>query len=195
MRRRSVVRTGVSSIALAAMRGLAVLAGVSVSLPRARATAQPGPLEAAADALGVNEIKTVQFIASGTNFTVGQNFTPDDPWPPVRVKSYNVLINYDTGNVEFYGGVKAVDDLPVALPKLVHCHLKDKHGEGRVWDFPAIGEGHVDFKRVLDIMAKGGFTGPMSVEIEFKGDPWPPLAEVNRAMKASHDKLASLGLS
>jgi len=67
--------------------------------------------------------------------------------------------------------------------------------KGRVWDFPAIGEGHVDFKRVLDIMAKGGFNGPMSVEIEFKGDPWPPLAEVNRAMKASHDKLASLGLS
>jgi hypothetical protein len=34
----------------------------------------------------------------------------------------------------------------------------------------------------------------MSVEIEFKGEPWPPLAEVNRSMKASYDKLASLGL-
>jgi L-ribulose-5-phosphate 3-epimerase len=112
-----------------------------------------------------------------------------------RIARKNVLINYDTANVEFYGGVKAVDDLPAALPKLVHCHLKDKRGEGRVWDFPAIGEGHVDFKRVLDLMAQGGFSGPMSVEIEFKGDPWPPLAEVNRAMKASYDKLASLGMS
>ena len=44
-------------------------------------------------------------------------------------------------------GSRPVDDLPVALPKLVHCHLKDKRGEGRVWDFPAIGEGHIDFKR------------------------------------------------
>jgi hypothetical protein len=35
----------------------------------------------------------------------------------------------------------------------------------------------------------------MSVEVEFAGEPWPPLAEVNRAMKASRDKLASLGLS
>jgi L-ribulose-5-phosphate 3-epimerase len=112
-----------------------------------------------------------------------------------RIGRPNVLINYDTANVEFYAGVKAVDDLPIALPKLVHVHLKDMRGQGRVWDFPAIGEGHVDFKRVLDIMAKGGFTGPMSVEIEFTGDPWPPLAEVDRAMKASHDKLASLGLS
>ena len=44
-------------------------------------------------------------------------------------------------------------------------------------------------------MEKGGFMGPLSVEIEFLGDPWPPLKEVNRAMKASHDKLTSLGLS
>jgi hypothetical protein len=33
------------------------------------------------------------------------------------------------------------------------------------------------------------------VEIEFLGDPWPPPKEFNRAMRASHDKLASLGLS
>ena len=52
-----------------------------MSFARAHATPQPGPLEAAADALAVNKIKTLQFIASGTNFTVGQIFTPDDPWP------------------------------------------------------------------------------------------------------------------
>jgi hypothetical protein len=51
------------------------------------------------------------------------------------------------------------------------------------------------FKAVLDTMDKGGFKGPLSVEIEFRGDPWPPLTEVNRAMKASYDKLTSLGLS
>jgi len=77
----------------------------------------------------------------------------------------------------------------------VHVHLKDKLGEGKVWNFPAIGEGDIDFARVLGILDKGGYTGPVSVEIEFVGEPWPPLAEVNRAMRASHDKLASLGLS
>jgi L-ribulose-5-phosphate 3-epimerase len=112
-----------------------------------------------------------------------------------RIGRKNVLINYDTANVEFYGGVKAVDDLPAALSKLVHCHLKDKRGEGRLWDFPAIGKGHVDFKKVLGIMRKGGFEGPMSVEIEFKGEPWPPLADVNKAMKASYKALSVLGLS
>jgi glyoxylase-like metal-dependent hydrolase (beta-lactamase superfamily II) len=100
MRRRPVLLAGVSCMAFAAMRGLAVLAGVSVRLPLARAAPHPGALEAAADALGVNEIKTLQFIASGTNFTVGQNFTPNDPWPPVPVKSYKVLINYETGSMQ-----------------------------------------------------------------------------------------------
>jgi L-ribulose-5-phosphate 3-epimerase len=112
-----------------------------------------------------------------------------------RIGRANVLINYDTANVEFYGGVKAVDDLPEALPKLVHCHLKDKRGEGRIWDFPAIGDGHVDFARLLQMMAEGGFNGPMSVEVEFDGKEWPPLAEVHRAMKTSYDRLVSLGLS
>ncbi|MEO8668801.1 MAG: sugar phosphate isomerase/epimerase family protein [Bauldia sp.] len=112
-----------------------------------------------------------------------------------RINRKNVLINYDTANAEFYGGVDPVADLKKALPKLVHCHLKDKKGEGRVWNFPAIGKGHIDFKAVLNTMRKGGFTGPLSVEIEFLGDPWPSLAEVNKAMKASYKKLASLGLS
>ena len=112
-----------------------------------------------------------------------------------RIGRPNVLINYDTANVEFYGGVRAVDDLRAALPKLVHAHLKDKRGEGRIWDFPAIGEGHVDFKEVLGILERGGYTGPLSVEIEFTGEPWPPFAEVNRAMKASRDALVALGLS
>ncbi|MCB1496779.1 MAG: sugar phosphate isomerase/epimerase [Bauldia sp.] len=112
-----------------------------------------------------------------------------------RIGRPNVLINYDTANVEFYGDVKAVDDLPIALPKMVHCHLKDKRGEGRVWDFPGIGDGDIDFARILGIIEKGGYEGPLSVEIEFLGEPWPALEEVNRSMKASHDRLAALGLS
>lgn len=112
-----------------------------------------------------------------------------------KINRKNVRINYDTANVTFYSGVLAVDDLPLAIPYMVHCHLKDHIGGAREWNFPAVGEGQIDFKRVLDIMEQGGYTGPLSVEIEFTGDPWPPLAEVNRAMKSAYQHLASLGLS
>jgi Metallo-beta-lactamase superfamily len=57
-------------------------------------------LKSAAEALGVEYIKTLQFIASGATFTVGQNFTPNDPWPRVTLKRYTALINYETGSMQ-----------------------------------------------------------------------------------------------
>ena len=107
----------------------------------------------------------------------------------------SIRVNYDTANCEFYGDVAAVDDLPSIAPFLVHVHLKDKVGGPGVWDFPAPGSGHVDFARLLEVLGEAGYDGPYSVEIEFKGEPWPPLDEVTAAMTSSYRHLASLGLS
>jgi glyoxylase-like metal-dependent hydrolase (beta-lactamase superfamily II) len=60
---------------------------------------QPDPLKAAADALGVASIKTLQFSGSGANFSVGQNYTAGEPWPRVTVKSFTALVNYDTASM------------------------------------------------------------------------------------------------
>ena len=56
--------------------------------------ATPTELDDAVRTLGVDAIKTLQFSASGATFTVGQNFTPNDPWPRVKVTSYTALIDY-----------------------------------------------------------------------------------------------------
>lgn len=112
-----------------------------------------------------------------------------------QIKRKNVRINYDTANVEFYSGTQAKDDLEYALPYMVFCHLKDTVGGQGVWNFPAIGKGHVNFKPLLGMMKRGGYTGPLSVEIEFQGEPWPSLRAVNAAMKQSYQHLAALGLS
>jgi L-ribulose-5-phosphate 3-epimerase len=106
----------------------------------------------------------------------------------------NVLINYDTANCEFYGDTAAADEMAVVAPYLVHVHLKDKRGSGRLWDFPAVGEGHVAFNRILEILAQAGYANPFGVEIEFQGEPWPPLAEVHRSVAASYANLSKLGL-
>src|SRR5581483_9521948 len=87
----------------------------------------------------------------------------------------NIRLNYDTANVEFWGGSRAEEDLQYALPYLVHCHLKDTVGGYRVWNFPAIGKGSLDFKKLLAQFKRGGYTGPYTVEIEFQGEPWPSL--------------------
>jgi glyoxylase-like metal-dependent hydrolase (beta-lactamase superfamily II) len=61
---------------------------------------QPDPLTVAARSLGANNIRTLQFTGTGATFTVGQNFTPADPWPRVAVKSYTARIDYGNGRME-----------------------------------------------------------------------------------------------
>ena len=107
----------------------------------------------------------------------------------------SVKVNYDTANVEFYSGDRAVDDLEAIAPHLAHVHLKDTAGGKGVWDFGAIGSGTVDFQRVLEILERAGYTGPLSVELEFQGEPWPPLEEVDESMRRSYEHLSRLGLS
>lgn len=106
----------------------------------------------------------------------------------------NVGINYDTANCIFYGGVQAVDDLRVTAPYLVHVHLKDKIGGKKEWNFPAIGEGEVDFAAIFALLEEIGYSGPLSVEIEFQGEPFPSLEEVNRSMAVSYRTLHGLGV-
>jgi hypothetical protein len=81
------------------MRKLLTLVAVCILPLGAAAPPQTDAVKSAADALGAANIKTLQFTASGANFSVGQNFTPAEPWPRVTVKSYTALINYDTGSM------------------------------------------------------------------------------------------------
>lgn len=110
-----------------------------------------------------------------------------------EIDEENVRITYDTANCEFYGGVKAAEDIESVLPYLRHVHVKDKAGAQDEWNFPAVGEGNVDFARVLEVLRNGGYDGSLSVEIEFQGEPWPPVEEVHRSMKSAYDELRRLG--
>ena len=105
-----------------------------------------------------------------------------------------IRVNYDTANVEYYSGDRAVDDLPFVAASVGHVHLKDTVGGKGVWNFPPLGGGTVDFSRILTILRQAKYAGPLSVELEFRGEPWPPLPEVNDAMRRSRDYLRRLGL-
>lgn len=74
------------------------IAGV-LALTPASSAQESGAIGRAADALGAASIRTLQFTGSGANFSVGQNFTPKEPWPSVTVRNYTASINYDTGGM------------------------------------------------------------------------------------------------
>lgn len=109
-----------------------------------------------------------------------------------QIGSPAVRVKYDTGNSEFYGGVAAVDDIHHVADMLVNIDAKDKIGPKGEWKFPAPGEGHIDWPRLIGILHENGYGGPLTVEIEFEGEPWPPLEEVTRAMRSAREMLTSL---
>jgi glyoxylase-like metal-dependent hydrolase (beta-lactamase superfamily II) len=56
-------------------------------------------LDAVARALGAGGLRSVQITGSGANFAVGQNYTPEAPWPRFNVKSFTRMVNYDTASL------------------------------------------------------------------------------------------------
>lgn len=109
------------------------------------------------------------------------------------VDSPLVKINYDTANAIFYGGVDVARDLEECLDQVAYMHLKDKAGEQKEWNFPALGEGYVDFPRIFEIMERAKNGCPFSVEIEFTKEGPKDLEEINRAVKKSADYLRQAG--
>lgn len=103
-----------------------------------------------------------------------------------------VKINYDTANVIFYGNMFPYDDLEASVNYVDFVHLKDKLGAYNEWNFPAIGDGEIDFAKVLAILKKGNYQGPISVELEFTPEGPANLQEVNDAVKKSYHYLTKL---
>ncbi|WP_462410763.1 sugar phosphate isomerase/epimerase family protein [Neobacillus sp. Marseille-QA0830] len=103
-----------------------------------------------------------------------------------------VKINYDTANVIFYANRLPYDDLEISVDYVEFMHLKDKLGAYHEWNFPAIGEGSLDFQRIFSTLKKADYQGPISVEIEFTPAGPANLEEVNDSVKKSFRYLSKL---
>lgn len=109
------------------------------------------------------------------------------------VNNPRVKINYDTANAVFYGGVDVTEDLKNCVDEVAYMHLKDKAGEQKEWNFPALGEGELDFPAVFEVLKEAGNNCPFSVEIEFTQEGPRDLAQVNEAVKTSAQYLKQAG--
>ena len=105
----------------------------------------------------------------------------------------NVLINYDTANCVFYGGVEAADDighhraLPRARSPQGHAR-RDGSGTSRR-------SARATSTSPRPGSCESGLHGPFTVEIEFIGRTWPPLEEVNRSMQGRPTARCRAGLA
>ena len=104
----------------------------------------------------------------------------------------NVVINYDTANVLFFGGVNPLEDMPEAMDRIGYVHVKDKRGGQGVWDFPAAGEGELPIAALLSVLKQNKYDGIISAEIEFTPEGPESLEEINRSIQASLTYLKSI---
>jgi inosose dehydratase len=79
----------------------------------------------------------------------------------------NVRVNFDTGNITYYNqGTDAVTELKKIIDYVATVELKDHNGQYKVWNFPVLGKGVVDFPAVLRVLEEHHFCGPITMEVE-----------------------------
>ena len=80
-----------------------------------------------------------------------------------RIDHPNFAICYDPGNIHYYTGEDAAQDVKLIAEHVVGICVKDCTGQGaEVMITP--GEGQVDFEAVFGILKDAGFAGPATVE-------------------------------
>lgn len=109
-----------------------------------------------------------------------------------KIDNPNIKITYDPANTIFFGDTRPEGDIEYAIPFLGHFHVKDKRGGKGIWDFPALGEGDIDFDKIFSLLEN--YTGMMTLEIEMDGKK-NPINEVNDAVKRSYEFLKGYGLT
>ena len=108
-----------------------------------------------------------------------------------RINHPNIRLNYDTANVIFFNGGKPEEDILSAIPYMSFMHLKDKLGGPGEWNFPALGDGYIDFNKIFSML--GDYKGPMNVEVELTDEGEHTLEEIKSALKKSYEFLKNYG--
>ena len=112
-----------------------------------------------------------------------------------QVDSEYVGINYDTANVIFYSNVRPESDIDFCIKDVLYMHLKDKAGENKEWNFPALGKGNIDFDTIFKKLSAENNHCPFSIEIEFTEKGVKDIHEVTKAVSDSAAYLKKKGFS
>lgn len=98
----------------------------------------------------------------------------------------NVRVNFDTANITYYNReTNAVSELEKCIEYVTTLEVKDHNGEFETWNFPALGEGIVDFPALFKVLRAHGYSGPITIEVEgVKGVEWT-LDDRKKALETS----------
>ncbi len=105
-----------------------------------------------------------------------------------------VRVNFDTGNITFYNqNTDAVTELKKSISYVATLEFKDHTGEVDVWNFPALGQGKVNFPEILKVLKEHHYNGPITIEFEGVKGVELTEAQTKEAIESSVKYLHSLG--
>jgi sugar phosphate isomerase/epimerase len=82
-----------------------------------------------------------------------------------RVGDNRLWVNFDPSHYEVMGD-DPVTAAQTLADRTVHVHLKDAQGVPEDFTFPPLGEGRIDFDRMIRELRDGGYDGVLSAEYE-----------------------------
>jgi sugar phosphate isomerase/epimerase len=113
-----------------------------------------------------------------------------------RTDSPGVRGCWDAGNIRYYEGLDSEDDLEGSgvAPLISHVCIKDHAGPALTNNFPIPGDGEVNHRRMLEILARAGFNGPLMFELPvfYRTTDVPATELTDAAMVKTHDFLESV---
>jgi sugar phosphate isomerase/epimerase len=100
----------------------------------------------------------------------------------------NIRVNYDTANITYYNkNTSAVKELKKSIDYVATVEFKDHNCEFETWVFPPLGEGKVKFPKIVKMLKKADYAGPLT--LEFEGTKGVKLTE-EQTKKAIADSVA-----
>ena len=79
----------------------------------------------------------------------------------------NFKVCFNTGDTYYRNaGLDLKEEISLLQEHIGLVFLKDFQGETGKWNFPALGDGIIDFPKLFEILDKSGFTGPYILQLE-----------------------------
>src|SRR5881398_3240144 len=98
---------------------------------------QAGTIQAAANALKVADIKTIEYSGTGKWYQFGQAPNPTLPWPPFDVSAYTASIDYETPAARIQMTRKQVVEADRARPTPVEQKVDQYISGTAAWNMAA----------------------------------------------------------
>ncbi len=88
-----------------------------------------------------------------------------------KIDKEKIFVNYDPSHFEAQK-INLDETLDLLREKIIHVHIKDAMGLYPYFQFPPIGKGNIDFKKLITKLNTFGYAGVLSVEYEAQVYGW-----------------------